>query len=142
MTPDELELAQRLLAKGKEHNWRQGESLAQAAIARAAFERAAALGLTEAERAFADMLFYGAGGAKEPERALYLCLHAFRNGERESLDDTADMLDTYAETATDGLKQRVERAADQAREASRLLAAVESLVEELRRTSISASSTH
>lgn len=85
-------------AEGMKYDLRQDESLAAATFARAAFQQAASMGHTRAIRALAHMVFEGSGGGQDKEHALLLLWSAFLRGDHESLEEFADMLETYSES--------------------------------------------
>lgn len=101
MTNTEI-TADMLFSEGKQYNWRQGESPAAATLARAAFQRAAAMGHAGAIRALAHMTFDGHGGGQDREQALLMLSSAcFAQADRSVLEELVDMLGSYAETAED-----------------------------------------
>lgn len=100
------ELANRLYAEGMQYNWRGDESLANATLSRAAFERSAALGHTKAQRELAEMMFLGSGGPKDMERALWLKWSAYRKNDEEALEELVALLESYAEFGVDSDSQR------------------------------------
>lgn len=135
--PDKA-LADKLYAEGKKYNWRQDESPANAALSRAAFERAASLGNTRAIRELAEMIFLGSGGPKEPERALGLKLSAIWHDDDEALEELVALLESYAESDIDaGSKRRAENAARKTEEAGEHLRYVRAFVHELIREKLS-----
>lgn len=131
----ETNLAESLYAEGMKYNWRQNESLANAALSRANLERAAAMHHTKAIRELAEMMFVGSGGPKDQERALWLKWSASVRGDGDALEELADLLDSYAENVSDSETQaHATNAARKADEAFERLRYVGSFVHELFRT--------
>jgi urease gamma subunit len=98
-------------AEGKKYDWRQDQSPAAATLARAAFQRAAAMNHTGAIRALAHMIFDGRGGGQDREHALLLLWSAFLLRDNDALEELEDMLESYAETSE---APSTERAASEA----------------------------
>lgn len=90
-----------LYAEGMKYDWRQSQSPASATLARAAFQQAATVGHTKAIRALAHMTYEGNGGGQDREQALLLLWFAFLRGDHDSLEELADMLESYAEATAD-----------------------------------------
>ena len=116
-TPDEEKLADDLYSEGRKYDGQGDKSLANATLARAAFERAARLGHLKALRALADMEFLGSGGPKNMEHALWLKWRAYQSGDAEALEELVDLLESFSEASEDEFtKQRAENAARKAEE--------------------------
>jgi len=126
------ESLQQLYEQAMQHNWREAESPAHAALARGMLERAAHGGHSKALRELAEMMFYGAGGPKEPERAIALKWRSLMLGEVEALEELSALLETYSE---DQIKpddrSRSKAAADKAEAAYELLRWIESYVSQV-----------
>ena len=123
----ENSIAENLYRQGMSYNWR--DMPADAALSRAAFENSALLGHTKAIRELADMTFYGSGGPKDQERALWLKWLAFRKNDEDALEELSAMLASYSESAADAATQkRAKNAAMKAEEAKENLAYVSSFV--------------
>jgi len=133
MTGDkDSNLAQELYEQGMGYDWRAPESASNTAIARAAFERAAALKHKKALREFSEMMFVGAGGSTEPEKALRFKFAAFALGDLEALEELSALLGSYAENLVrDGDKKRAELAAEKAERAHELLQSLRSYIEDV-----------
>jgi TPR repeat protein len=114
--------AEYLFSEGKKYDWNQDQSPVAAALARANFEQAAAMGHKGAVRAFAHLLYEGRGGPKNPEQALLLLWSAFKRGDEDSLEELADLLASYAEQHKDP---------HSAKSASKISATIENLTHEL-----------
>lgn len=120
---------QRLYEQAMQHDWRQPESPAHAALARGLLERAAHGGHKKALRELAEMMFAGVGGPHEPERALALKWNAFKLGEIEALEELSALLGSYAEELIKPEEQsRSKRAADKAEEAYELVKWIDSYI--------------
>ncbi len=120
--PNAKDLAQSLYEEGLKYNWRSPESAANSAVARAAFEQAARHSHPKALRELAEMMFAGAGGAKEQERALSLMWQAARLGEVEALEELSALLGSYAqEQVKTSDRSRAELAAGKAEKAHELM---------------------
>ena len=131
-TPNSNEHAQSLYEEGMKYNWRESESGANAALARAALEQAARLHHPKALRELAEMMFVGSGGAREQERALQLKFHAAQIGEIEALEELSALLESYAEGQVKSSgRNRAELAANKAVQASELLNYLSSYIAEL-----------
>jgi TPR repeat protein len=121
-TQEDDELSQSLYEEAMQYNWRGPESLANAPIARAKFERAAALKYRKALRELAEMMFVGAGCPREPERALGLKWGACALGDYEALEELSALLGSYAEDSENNKDaHRASLAAEKAEEAHKLL---------------------
>jgi TPR repeat protein len=128
----EKDLADRLYAEGMKYNWRQNQSPANAALSRAAFERAANLGHTKALRELAEMVFLGSGGQMDQEQALWLKWSAFRQNDDDALEELVALLESYAESGLDGDEaRRATKAAQKAEEAAEHLSYLGSYLFEL-----------
>ena len=129
--PDK-DLADKLYREGMTYNWRGDDSLANATLARALFERSARLGHTKALRELAEMMFVGSGGPKEMERALWLKWSAYRKNDEEALEELVALLESYAESGVDsGSQHRAENAARKAEEAGEQLRYVSDFLQAL-----------
>lgn len=85
-----------LYAEGMKYNLRD-QSPSDPTLARAAFQQAATMGHIKAIRALAHMTFDGRGGSQDREQSLLLLWSAFLGGDHDSLEELADMLESYAE---------------------------------------------
>jgi len=130
MTDDEsLHL---LYEQAMQHNWREAESPAHAALARGMLERAAHGGHRKALRELAEMMFFGTGGPTEPERAIGLKWKAVMLGEVEALEELSALLGTYSEAQIKpDDRSRSKAAADKAAAAYELLRWIEGYVSQL-----------
>lgn len=138
---NQASFAEELYVQGMQYNWRQGKSQANAALARALFERAAAMEHHKSIRALSEMLFVGAGGSKDQEHALWLKWAACLRGDSDALDELSVLLGSYAESITDpGDKQRAENAARKAEEADERLKYLGSYLHDLIRSKLSSGS--
>ena len=108
-----------LFNEGMKYDLQQDMSPAAATLARATFQQAAAMGHTEAIRALAHMIFEGNGGGQDKEQAILLLWSAFLRGDHESLEELADMLDSYAESPNIPLPSK--DAADAARRVEEII---------------------
>jgi hypothetical protein len=132
--PEESEPGQSLYEEALQYNWRASESSSNAAIARAAFERAAALHHRKALRELAEMMFAGAGGPREPERALALKWAACNLGDRDALEELSALLGSYAEELLRRKdSERAVLAATKAEEAHALVEWLSSYINEVSR---------
>lgn len=119
----QTKLADDLYSTGMQYNWRKSESPANATFARAALERAAALGHTKAMRELSEMLFVGSGGPPELEHALWLKWSAGIRGDYEAFEELSALLEGYGESIADtGDRERAEGAARKAEETGEHLA--------------------
>jgi hypothetical protein len=138
----EKNLPEWLYAEGMKYNWRQDQSPANAALSRAAFERAANLGHTKALRELAEMIFLGSGGPKDQEHALWLKWSAFRRNDDEALEELVALLQSYAESGLAGSEQRrAINAAQKAEEAAERLSYLGGYLAELVREKLGRSQT-
>jgi hypothetical protein len=112
--------AEQLYQKAKRLNWRNDAG--DAALAYAYLENAAGKGHTRAKFDWALMMSFGAGGPKDPARAMGLMLSVFAPEGLEPLDSLVEQLQACA---ADGLvpdeQDRAERAAEKAEQAVELL---------------------
>ena len=126
------DLAQSLYEQGLKYDWRDPDSGANAAFARAAFEQAAKHRHPKALRELAEMMFAGSGGAKEQERAIHLLWQAVRLGEVEALDELSALLGSYAEEQLrPSDRTRAELAAEKAEQAHQLMSYLDSYIHDL-----------
>ncbi|HZW87210.1 MAG TPA: hypothetical protein VFF41_07105 [Gallionella sp.] len=95
-----------LYADGMKYNLNQDKSPEAATLARALFQRAAAMGHVKALRALAHMIFDGRGGDRDKEQAILLLWSAFLRGDHESLEEFVDMLESYAEVEETPFKSK------------------------------------
>jgi hypothetical protein len=126
------ESLQVLYEQAMEHNWRQAESPAQTALARGLLERATHGGHSKALRELSEMMFVGAGGPREPERAIALKWKSFIRGEIEALEDLSALLESYSEDQIrPDDRNRSKAAADKAEAAHQLISWIESYVNQV-----------
>lgn len=132
--------ADELYAVGMSHNWRQSESFEQATLSHANLKLAAARGHLKAMREFAEMLYAGSGGPRDCELALWLKWQAHSRGDREALEELIALLESYSEKLGDeGGKSRAVLAARKAEETSKHLGWLRDYLEDVFRSSRSAS---
>ena len=114
------------------------KSPADATVARACFQQAATMGHLKACRALAHMTFDGSGGDQDKESALLFLWQAFRQGDFDALEELADMLESYAETAREpSLKKYSGQTACRLTEINDQLQRVSSFMEDLKRNCFS-----
>ena len=91
------ELANRLYAEGMKYDLKQDKSPAAATLARANFQRAAAMGHSKSVRALAHLVYEGRGGPQDQEQGLLLLWSAFKRGDHDALEELGDLLTSYSE---------------------------------------------
>lgn len=110
-----LDIAEEIYAEGMKYNWREAESPANAMLARACLERAAATGHTKALRELSEMMFQGSGGLRNQEHALWLKWSACARGDFDAFEELSTLLESFALSLTHEDDRR--RAIDGARKA-------------------------
>ena len=128
---EEMKPGEALYKEALQYNWKA--SAVSTMTARAGFERAAALHHTGALRELAEMMFAGAGGPREQERAIGVKWTAVRLGDIEALEDLSAMLESYAEELLrdGGDSERAARASANAEKAHELLMSLGSYVDDV-----------
>jgi TPR repeat protein len=89
--------ADHLYSEGMKYDLAQDKSPAAASLARANFQRSAAMGHRGARRALAHLVYEGRGGPADREQALLLLWSAFRSGDYDALEELGDLLTSYSE---------------------------------------------
>ena len=128
--PDQF--AENLYTEGKKHNWRQSKAPEAASLARACFERAAAMGHSRAIRDLAHMVYEGNGGERREERAFCLLWFAAVR-DLEALGELADMLESFGEKSEQSAQARLTDLANEINQLRERLSRVGETIEDLAR---------
>lgn len=131
---DDQSPAEYFYSEGMKYDLRQDEWPEAAALARAAFERAADMGHLKAARALAHYYYAGRGGPQDRERGLWNLWAAFNRGDQEALEELGDLLGSYsAEVQKPDEAQRAARVADMIGDLNSGLEVVSTFMRELRK---------
>ena len=99
MPIDSEKSAAELYQEGINYDQREDQFPDAAVKARELFSQATARGHLEAQAAYAGYVYAGRGGAQDKLRAFVLLWDAFNKGNREALDDLANLLEEFSREA-------------------------------------------